>query len=107
MIETIGAIARIKVNIVTFYALVFMGMTVGFLALNASINSNTNAAVAEFRAETRADSAEINADSAEVKALRAEIKALRESLDARLDEIEVEQARMRDEINVLRGAGAP
>ena len=97
MIETIGAIARIKVNIVTFFALVFMGMTVGFLALSVSVRLNTNAIVADIRAETRADNAEI----------RAEIKALRESLDARLDEIEVEQARMRGELNVLRGDVAP
>ena len=107
MIETIGAIARIKINTATFFALVFMGMTVGFLALSVSINSKTNAIVADIRAETGADSVEINADSAEIDALRAEIKALRESLDARLDDIEVEQARMRGELNVLRGAGAP
>ena len=67
-------------------AVVFLGMAIGSLALNASVNSNMNAAIAEIRAETQ---------------------ALRESLDACLDGIEVERARMNGELNVLIDAGIP
>ena len=40
---------------------------------------------------------------AEMQAVRAELQAVRESLDTRLDKIEVGQAQMRGELDVLRG----
>ena len=153
MKEALGSMGRIDVNVVIL-AITFAGIAIGFLALNASINSNINAATAEIRAEMQALRSETQADNAEVRAeikalrsevraeiqalrsemqandaeiraeikalrsemqandaeLRAEMQAVRESLDSRLDGIEVEQARMSGELNVLRAAapdGAP
>ena len=120
-------------NVATL-AVLFLGMAIGSFALNASVNSNINATFAEMRAdntEIKVDRAEMRANDAEIQALYAEIRTIRaemqandakmqtndaelraemqsvhESLDARLNGIEVEQAQMRGELDVLRSARA-
>ena len=89
---------------------------------NARIEASIAASRAEQKADIEALRAEQKADvdklEASIEALRAEqradidmlsdkVDALDDNLDARLDEIEREQARMQGAVEVLRGQQAP
>ena len=111
--------------LIAILSVVMVVATFAFNTIRAD-NARIEASIAELRAEQKADIAELRAEQradvdkleASIEELRAEQRAdiemlsdkidnLEAGLDARLDEIEREQARLQGAVEVLRGRQAP